>query len=124
VIDSLPSDIILQTKAYMSDCFPAARNNTLIGKTGQHPQIIEYQMTGQTTGLYYLPAVNIRYTDSTIKRAYRLIGKNEGTNLFYGGTHQSHYNLFNDIANSINIYAWKAFSWDVNTNLKKIWQDW
>ncbi|MGH2645847.1 MAG: hypothetical protein ACRDE2_17985, partial [Chitinophagaceae bacterium] len=124
VIDSLPASVILQTKAYMSDCFPAARNNTLIGKAGNHPQIIEYQMTGQTTGLYYLPAANVEYTDSTIKRAYKLIGKNGGTNVFYGGTRQVHYNLFDDMANSINLYAWKELSWDVNTNIQQIWQAW
>jgi hypothetical protein len=124
VIDSLPKDIILQTKSYMSDCFPAARNNTLIGNAGNHPQIIEYQITGQTTGLFYLPAVNVEYTDSTIKRAWQLIGKNGGTNVFYGGTHQPHYNLFDDIANSINLFAWKELSWNVNTNIQQIWQAW
>lgn len=124
VIDSLPSDIILQTKSYMSDCFPAARDNTLIGKGGHHPQIIEYQMTGQTTGLYYLPAVNVEYTDSTIKRAYKLIGSEGGTNVFYGGTRQPHYNLFDDIANSINLFAWKELSWNVNANMQQIWEAW
>ncbi|WP_162923668.1 hypothetical protein [Arachidicoccus soli] len=124
VIDSLPSRIILQTKAYMSDCFPAARDNTLIGKTKSHPQIIEYQMTGQTTGLYFLPAVNVNYTDSTIKRAYKIMGENSGTNLFYGATHQAHYSLFNDIANSINVFAWKELSWDVNKPMKDIWNAW
>lgn len=124
VIDSLPKDIILQTKSYMSDCFPAARNNTLIGRAGGHPQIIEYQITGQTTGLFYLPAVNVQYTDSTIKRALKLIGKNGGTNLFYGGTHQPHYNLFDDIANSINLFAWKELSWNVNEDVGKIWLAW
>ncbi|TAM94228.1 MAG: hypothetical protein EPN39_18165 [Chitinophagaceae bacterium] len=124
VIDSLPASIILQTKAYMSDCFPAARNNTLIGKAGNHPQIIEYQMTGQTTGLYYLPAANVEYTDSTIKRAYKLMRKNGGTNVFYGGTRQIHYDLFHDIANSINLYAWKELSWNINASVQKIWDAW
>lgn len=124
VIDSLPRNIMLQTKAYMSDCFPAARDNTLIGKSGDHPQIIEYQMTGQTTGLYYLPAVNVEYTDSTIQRAYNLIGANGGTNVFYGGTRQVHYNLFDDIANSINLFAWRELSWNVHANMQQIWDAW
>ena len=124
VIDSLPAEVMLQTKSYMSDCFPAARNNTLIGHTGAHPQIIEYQMTGQTTGLYYLPAVNVAYTDSTIKRAYRLIGKNGGTNVFYGATHQPHFNLVGDLLNSINLYAWKELSWNVNADVHQIWMQW
>ena len=124
VIDNLPGNIVLQTKSYMSDCFPAARNNTLIGKAANHPQIIEYQVTGQTTGLFYLPAANVEYTDSTIKRAWQLIGKNGGTNVFYGGTHQPHYNLFNDIANSINLFAWKELSWNVDADPQKIWEAW
>ena len=52
------------------------------------------------------------------------IGKNGGTNLFYGGTHQPHYNLFDDIANSINLFAWKELSWNVNEDVGKIWLAW
>jgi hypothetical protein len=124
VIDSVPAPVMLQTKSYMSDCFPAARNNTLIGKTGRHPQIIEYQMTGQTTGLFYLPAANVAYTDSTMRRAHGLIGADGGTSVFYGGTHQPGYDLFSDIANSIDVYAWKELSWDVNASIAGIWKDW
>jgi len=124
VIDSLPADIILQTKAYMSDCFPAARDNTLIGKTYPHPQIIEYQMTGQTTGLYYLPAVNVSYTDSTLRRAYRKIRPDGGTSLFYGATHQVDYHPFSDIINSINLFAWKTLSWNIQTPIDQIWTKW
>jgi len=124
VIDSLPADIILQTKAYMSDCFPAARDNTLIGKVSPHPQVVEYQMTGQTTGLYYLPAVNVSYTDSTLKRAYQKIGSGGGTSLFYGATHQVDYHPFSDIINSINLFAWRTLSWNIHTPLQQIWIKW
>ncbi|SFV34614.1 hypothetical protein [Thermoflavifilum thermophilum] len=124
VIDSLPADIVLQTKAYMSDCFPAARDNTLIGKVAPHPQIIEYQMTGQTTGLYYLPAINVSYTDSTLKRAYAKIGSEGGTSLFYGATHQVDYHPFSDIINSINLFAWKELSWNIHASIQKIWNTW
>lgn len=124
VIDSTPAPVMLQTKAYMSDCFPAARNNTLIGKTKSHPQILEYQMTGQTTGLFYLPAANVAYTDSTMIRGLKLIGKQGGTSVFYGGTHQPGYDLFSDIANSIDVYAWKELSWNVHADTRQIWKDW
>ncbi len=124
VIKDVPSPVILQSKVYFSDCFPNARFNTLIGETGKHPQIVEYQIVGQTTGRYYLPAVNVENTEMTMKRAHRLIGSNGGVSAFWGGTFQVHYNLFNDIVNGINIYAWREFSWDLNVNPQKVWMSW
>lgn len=124
VIKDVPPSVVLQTKVYFSDCFPNARFNTLIGKTGKHPQIVEYQIVGQTTGRYYLPAANVENTEETMERAYRLIGSNGGVCAFWGGTSQVHYNLFKDIVNGINIYAWREYSWDPKTNPDKIWMSW
>jgi hypothetical protein len=124
VIEDTPSDVTLQTKVYFSDCFPKARFNTLIGKTKKHPQIVEYQMVGQTTGRYYFPAVNVNQTKKTIKKAYRLMGENSGTSLSWGATHQVHYDLLDDIANGINLYAWRQLSWNPDADLQKIWIDW
>ncbi|HYW36394.1 MAG TPA: hypothetical protein VE868_13380, partial [Balneolaceae bacterium] len=124
VIEHTPSDVALQTKVYLSDCFPVARFNTLIGKTKQHPQIVEYQIVGQTTGHYYFPAVNVNQTQKTIQKAHRLMGKGSGTSVSWGGTHQVHYDLLNDIANGINLYAWRQLSWNPDVNMQKVWKDW
>ena len=124
VINDVPADVTLQTKVYLSDCFPAARFNTLIGKTKDHHQIVEYQIEGQTTGHYYLPAANVHHTQWTMKKAHDLMGKDSGVSVFWGGTHQPHYDLFKDIINGINIYAWRQFSWNLNADTQKVWMDW
>lgn len=124
VIQNVPSPVTLQTKVYLSDCFPDARFNTLIGKTGKHPQIIEYQLVGQTTGHYYFPATNVNHTYETLRKAHQLVGSNGGTSTFWGGTFQVHYNLMNDIVNGINLYAWRQFSWNLNANPQKVWMNW
>lgn len=124
VIEDVPPSVKLQTKVYFSDCFPNARFNTLIGKTERHPQIAEYQIAGQTTGRYYLPAANVGNTEKTMKRVHQLIGSNGGVCAFWGGTLQVHYNLFNDILNGVNIYAWRQFSWDLNASPQKVWMSW
>ena len=43
---------------------------------------------------------------------------------FPGGTMQSDYSVFDDILNSINLYAWRELSWNVNADPAKIWKDW
>ena len=124
VIEDDPADVTLQTKVYMSDCFPAARFNTLIGKTKDHQQIVEYQLEGQTTGHYYLPAANVHHTKWTMKKAHDLMGEDSGVSVFWGGTHQAHYDLIRDIINSINLYAWRQFSWNLDADTQKVWMDW
>lgn len=124
VIDKVPAPVTMQIKAYYSDCFPDARYNPLIGQTGNHRAIVEYQMTGQTTGRYYFPAVNVDHTSRTMKKNAGLVGQNGGVSLFWGATGQTGYDPFKDMANSINLFAWKEFSWDVNADPDKVWKNW
>jgi hypothetical protein len=123
-IRELPADVTIQTKVYESDCEPDARFNTLLGQAQPHTQLVEYQVTGQTTGRFYFPASVVDHMAWTIKKAYGLIGPEGGTQVGPGGTHQSNYTLFDDILNSINVYAWRELSWNVNAPLEKIWTDW
>jgi hypothetical protein len=124
VIRELPKDIILQTKVYHADCQPDARFSTLLGHASPHTEIAEYQITGQTTGRFYFPASTVNHTAWTMKKSLELNGANSGVCLFLGGTKQSDYSLLNDIANSINVYAWRELSWDINVNLDTVWKDW
>jgi hypothetical protein len=124
VIRELPQEIMMQTKVYHADCQPDARFSTLLGKEDPHTTIAEYQITGQTTGRFYYPASTVNHTAWTMKKTHELIGGQGGVCLFLGGTRQPDYSLLNDIANSINVYAWRELSWDVNVNLDKVWQDW
>lgn len=122
VIAELPADIVLQTKVYNSDCQPDPAFSSLLGHEQPHPEIAEYQISGQTTGRFYFPAPTVAYTDWTIKKSLGLIGHDGGVSIFPGGI--GHYSEFNDILNSINLYAWRQLSWDVNDDVEKIWLDW
>jgi hypothetical protein len=124
VIRELPADIVLQTKVYHSDCQPDARFSPLLGKTAPHPEIAEYQITGQTTGRFYFPASTVDHTAWTLRESRRLLGPDGGVSLHPGGTAQSDYDLLKDIANSINVYAWRELSWDVGKDVDAIWMEW
>lgn len=124
VIDELPHTILLQTKVYHADCQPDPPFSELLGNAKPHTEIAEYQMTGQTTGRYYFPASTVNHTVWTMKKARDLVGPDGGVNLFLGGTRQTGYNLLNDILNSINCYAWRQLSWNVDADMDKVWTDW
>jgi hypothetical protein len=124
VIKELPASITLQTKVYSTDCEPDARFNTLLGKAKPHTELVEYQVTGQTVGRFYFPASTVDYMASSMKKAYALIGADGGSEIGPGGTQQSNYSPYDDILNSINVYAWRVLTWDVNADVNKIWNDW
>lgn len=124
VFEELPEDILIQTKVYHSDCQPAPPFAELLGKANRHTEIAEYQMTGQTTGRYYFPASTVNHTAWTMKKSRDLLGADGGVNLFLGGTRQTNYFLLDDILNSVNVYAWRQLSWDVDANVEKIYRDW
>jgi hypothetical protein len=124
VIRELPKDIVIQTKVYHADCQPDARFSTLLGSASPHTEIAEYQIAGQTTGRFYFPASTVNYTASAMKKSCELIGTQGGVCLFLGGTHQSNYSLLDDILNSVNVYAWRELSWNVNADMEQVWQDW
>jgi hypothetical protein len=124
VIKELPAGITIQTKVYHSDCQPDARFSPLLGRAAPHTEIAEYQIAGQTTGRFYFPASTVDHTAWTMKKSRELVGANGGVNVFPGGTMQSDYSLLDDIANSINVYAWRRLSWDVNADVDKIWMEW
>lgn len=124
VFKELPKDIIIQTKVYNCDCQPDAPLSPLLGAAGPHPEIAEYQMTGQTTGRYYFPASTVNHTVWTMKKSRTLLGPDGGVNLFLGGTRQSNYFLLDDILNSINVAAWRELSWNVDADMDQVWNDW
>jgi len=124
VIRDLPAAITIQTKVYNSDCQPDPPFNPLLGQARPHTEIAEWQITGQTTGRFYFPAATVAHTAWTMKKSLALVGPEGGVNLFPGGTHQSNYDLMADIANSINVYAWRQLSWRPDANVDQIWRDW
>ena len=124
VIHELPAEIPIQTKVYHADCQPDARFSPLLGHAGPHTEIAEWQITGQTTGNFYFPASTVNHTAMTMRKSLELVGASGGVSLFPGGTKQSNYDLFNDIANSINVYSWRELSWRPDADVQKIWLEW
>lgn len=123
-IRELPEDVTVQTKVYNSDCEPDAPLNPLLGQAKPHTQLVEYQVTGQTTGRFYFPASVVDHMAWTMRKAFRLLGPEGGTQVGPGGTHQTNYTVFNDILNSINVYAWRVLSWNPDADVNQIWQEW
>lgn len=124
VATETPSDILMQTKVYHSDCEPDPPFSTMLGKCGPHTEIVEYQIVGQTIGRQYFPASIVSYMSWTMKKALSLIGNNGGVEMGAGGTMQTNYDVFADILNNCKIYAWRELSWNVNVDLNAIWHDW
>jgi len=124
VIKELPSEIALQTKVYDSDCQPDSRFTPWLGQASPHVEIAEYQISGQTVGRFYFPASSVEYNAATLRRAHELVGPEGGVSVFPGGTRQSDYSLLDDNLNSVNLYAWRRLSWNVNSDLARVWREW
>lgn len=124
VIAETPPEIAIQTKVYHADCQPDARFSTLLGQAKPHTEIAEWQITGQTTGRFYFPASTVGHTAETMRKSFARVGPSGGVSLYPGGTRQAHYDLLDDIANSINVRAWREFSWQPDADVDRIWLDW
>lgn len=124
VIKETPAEIFIQTKVYHSDCEPDPRFTTLLGKCKPHTEIVEYQIVGQTIGRHYFPTSTVNFTASTLKKSLALVGPEGGAEITAGGTMQTNYDIYADILNSSNVYAWRELTWDVNADVNKIWADW
>jgi hypothetical protein len=110
---------------YNADCQPDPPFSPLVGKAKPHTEIAEYQESGQTLGRFYFPASSVDYITATIRKAHALVGANGGVNVFPGGTARGgNYTPFDDILNSINLYAWRELAWNVNADPAKIWTAW
>ena len=124
VINETPREILIQTKVYHSDCEPDPRFSTLLGHCKPHAEIVEYQMVGQTIGRHYFPAATVAYTAWTMKKAHELIGADGGAEITPGGTMQSNYDMYADMLNSVDIFAWRELTWNLNASPAQIYGDW
>lgn len=122
---SAARDTIFQTKVYNCDCQPNAPFSLLLGHARKAGlcEIAEWQITGQTLGLGYLPASVVGHTAATMRQAHALT-HGDGVCLYAGGYNNAGYEALDDVMNSINIYAWRQLSWDPGDNLDRIWLEW
>ena len=124
---AVPASVIFQTKVYNCDCEPNAPLSPLLGlaTAAGHREIAEWQMTGQTTGRYYFPAPVVDHTAATMREAFRLVTSEGGVSLHAGGTKRgASYEVLDDPANSINVYAWRALSWNPTADVAAVWIAW
>ncbi len=120
------SSTIIQTKVYNCDCQPLPPFSRLLGEAAKagFTEFAEWQITGQTLGLQWLPACVVEDTASRMKRAFSLVGAEAGVCLYAGGYNNRDYEALDDIMNSVNIYAWRQLSWNPEDDLETIWREW
>jgi hypothetical protein len=124
VIKETPKDVLMQTKACHSDCEPDPRFSTLLGKCSPHTEIVEYQVTGQTIGRQYFPASTVDYMARTLKQSLKLVGVNGGARIDADATSQTNYDVYADIINNANLYAWRQLTWNVDADVEQMWLTW
>ena len=127
-IAGLAPSTIVQTKVYNSDCQPLPPFSLLLGEVGKagkpNMEIAEWQITGQTLGLEWLPASVVEDTRERMLKARELVGPAGGVALYAGGYRNPGYDAIDDIANSVNLYAWRELSWNPDKPTAEIWNEW
>ena len=125
---NLSPDTIIQAKVYNADCQPNAPFSRLLGELGKvkpaNVELAEWQITGQTLGLQWLPASVVDDTAWRMKEARRRVGPHGGVALYAGGYKNRGYDALDDIMNSVNLYAWRELSWNPEKSVDAIWTEW
>ncbi len=114
---------VFQTKVYNADCQPDPPFSLLLGRAAPHPEIAEWQITGQTLGLQFFPAPVVAHTARTMKRAAGLV-KDFGVCLYAGGYRRADYDALADDVNSLNYHVWRQFSWNPDDDLDAVCREW
>ena len=112
-----------QTKVYNADCQPDPPFSALL-PVAPRRDIAEWQITGQTVGLQYLPASVVDQTVRQFKRVKELVSPEGGVMLYAGAYKRDGYAALSDDLNSINIHVWRQLSWDPDDNVEALWREW
>ena len=59
-----------------------------------------------------------------LKKAHELIGSEGGAEITPGATMQTNYDMFTDVLNSVDVYAFRELTWDLNASVDKIYAEW
>ena len=112
-----------QTKVYNADCQPDPPFSALL-PVAPRRDIAEWQITGQTVGLQYLPASVVDQTVRQFKRVKELVSPEGGVMLYAGAYKRDGYAALSDDLNSINIHVWRQLSWDPDDDVEALWREW
>ena len=120
-----PSTVFM-TKVYNCDCQPNPPFSNLLGRAKEcgRREFAEWQITGQTLGLNYLPYSVVDHTAWTMKKARELVGPEGGVCIYAGGYKRSDYEMMEDRVNSVNLWAWRQLAWDPDDDVERIWREW
>ena len=113
-----------QTKVYNADCQPDPPFSALL-PVAPRREIAEWQITGQTVGLQYLPASIVDQTARQFRRVAELVSQ-EGGVMMYAGSYKRNggYAALSDDLNSVNIHVWRQLSWNPNDDVEALWREW
>ena len=113
-----------QTKVYNADCQPDPPFSALLPAAPRR-EIAEWQITGQTVGLQYLPASVVEQTARQMRRVAELVSPEGGVMLYAGAYRRGDgYLALSDDLNSVNIHVWRQLSWNPNDDVETLWREW
>ena len=117
------SAVLFQTKVYNSDCQPDPPFSALL-QVAPRREIAEWQITGQTVGLQYLPASVVGQTARQMRRVAELVGPEGGVMLYAGTYKRDGYAALSDELNSVNYHVWRQLSWNPDEDVGTLWREW
>jgi len=113
-----------QTKVYNADCQPDPPFSALL-QVAPRREIAEWQITGQTVGLQYLPASIVDQTVRQFRRVAKLVSPKGGVMLYAGAYKRGDgYAALSDDLNSVNIHVWRQLSWNPGDDVEALWREW
>ena len=113
-----------QTKVYNSDCQPDPPFSALL-QVAPRRDIAEWQITGQTVGLQYLPASVVDQTTRQMRRVAEIVSPEGGVMLYAGAYKRGDgYRALSDNLNSVNIHVWRQLSWNPADDVESLWREW
>ena len=122
VIEWTPPEVELVKMDTWGDVQPTAPMDPLIGKVGKHPQIIQFQISGEYRGFNKVPSSMVQYLKDRMGACARL--GVSGVLVIAGGWIDPFYIFWEDIINSVNFEAFAKFSWDVEESAEDVWSSW
>ena len=122
VIEWTPPEIELVKMDTWGDVLPTAPLDPLIGKTGKHPQIVQFQIAGEYRGFNKVPAAMVQYLkDRMVVCDERGVS---GIVAVTGGWIDPFYIFWKDIINGVNFEALARLAWNVEEDPEEIWRVW
>ena len=122
VIEWTPAEIELVKMDTWGDALPTAPLDPLIGKTGKHPQIVQFHIAGEYRGFNKVPGAMVQLLkDRMAICAQRGVS---GVLTVAGGWVDPYHRFWEDIINRVNFLAFARLAWNVEQDPDEIWNSW